>query len=161
MSDSLWPHRLYSPWNSPGHNTGVGDLSLLQGLELRSPALQVDSLPAEPQGSPRIQQWVAYPFSSRSSWLRNEPGSLAFAGRFFTNWAIREAQQSKEKRMKRNEDSLTGFWDNIKHTNIGAWEEEKVLEKIFEDIIVENFCNVERKGKDPPKSRKCRESHTG
>ena len=33
MSDSLWPHGLYSPWNSPGQNTGVGIfLSLLQGI---------------------------------------------------------------------------------------------------------------------------------
>ena len=32
VSDSLWPHRLYSPWNSPGQNTGVGSLSLLQGI---------------------------------------------------------------------------------------------------------------------------------
>ena len=32
MSDSLWPHGLYSPWNSPGQNTGVGSLSLLQGI---------------------------------------------------------------------------------------------------------------------------------
>ena len=32
MSDSLWPHRLYSPWSSPGQNTGVGSLSLLQGI---------------------------------------------------------------------------------------------------------------------------------
>ena len=32
MSDSLQPHGLYSPWNSPGHNTGVGSLSLLQGV---------------------------------------------------------------------------------------------------------------------------------
>ena len=31
MSDSLWPHELYSPWNSSGQNTGVGSLSLLQG----------------------------------------------------------------------------------------------------------------------------------
>ena len=31
MCDSLWPHRLYSPWNSPGQNTRVGSLSLLQG----------------------------------------------------------------------------------------------------------------------------------
>ena len=30
VSDSLWPHGLYSPWNSPGQNTGVGSLSLLQ-----------------------------------------------------------------------------------------------------------------------------------
>ena len=32
VSDSLWPHRLYSPWSSPGQNTGVGSLSLLQGI---------------------------------------------------------------------------------------------------------------------------------
>ena len=32
MSDSLQPHELYSPWNSPGQNTGVGSLSLLQGI---------------------------------------------------------------------------------------------------------------------------------
>ena len=32
MSDSLWRHELYSRWNSPGQNTGVGSLSLLQGI---------------------------------------------------------------------------------------------------------------------------------
>ena len=32
VSDSLQPHGLYSSWNSPGHNTGVGSLSLLQGI---------------------------------------------------------------------------------------------------------------------------------
>ena len=32
MSDTLRPHGLYSPWNSPGQNTGVGSLSLLQGI---------------------------------------------------------------------------------------------------------------------------------
>ena len=32
VSDSLWPHGLYSPWNSPGQDTGVGNLSLLQGI---------------------------------------------------------------------------------------------------------------------------------
>ena len=89
VSDSLWPHGLQSPWNSPDQNTGVGSLSLLQGIfptqglnpgllhcsripyqlrhkgspgilepipssdlpdpgiELGSPALQVDSLPTE------------------------------------------------------------------------------------------------------------------
>ena len=34
VSHSLWPHGLYSPWNSPGQNTGVGSLSLLQGIFL-------------------------------------------------------------------------------------------------------------------------------
>ena len=32
MSDSLRPQGLYSPWNSPGQNTGMGSLSLLQGI---------------------------------------------------------------------------------------------------------------------------------
>ena len=32
MSNSLWPHGLYSPWNPPGQNTGVGSLSLPQGI---------------------------------------------------------------------------------------------------------------------------------
>ena len=43
------------------------------------------------QGSPRILEWVAYPFSSRSSQPRNWTGVFCIAGRFFTNWAIREA----------------------------------------------------------------------
>ena len=32
-------------------------------IKPRSPTLQADSLPAEPKGSPRILEWVAYPFS--------------------------------------------------------------------------------------------------
>ena len=67
--------------------------------------------------------------------------------------------------MKRNEDSLRDFWDNIKHTNIhitGVPEEadrEKGPEKIFKEIIVKNFPSM---GKEiPPKSRKCRESQAG
>ena len=61
MSDSLGPHGLYSPWNSPGKNTGVGSLPLLQGnlpipgVKPGSPALQVDSLQSEPPGKPRAE----------------------------------------------------------------------------------------------------------
>ena len=53
MSDALQPHRLYSPWKSPGQNTRVGSLSIFQwnlpnpGIEPRSPTFQADSLPAE------------------------------------------------------------------------------------------------------------------
>ena len=32
VSDSLRHHGLYSPWNSPGQKTGMGSLSLLQGI---------------------------------------------------------------------------------------------------------------------------------
>ena len=50
--------------------------------------------------------------------------------------------------MKRIEESLRDLWDNIKCTNIriiGVPEEEKnkEFEKIFEEIIVENFPNME------------------
>ena len=61
---------------------------------------------------------------------------------------ITTAEQNKEKRMKRIEDSLRDFWDNIKRTNIqiiGVPEEEekkKGTEKIFEEIIDENFPNM-------------------
>ena len=34
VSDSLQPHGQYSPWNCPGQNTGVGNLSLLQWIVL-------------------------------------------------------------------------------------------------------------------------------
>ena len=51
--------------------------------------------------------------------------------------------------MKRTEDSLRDLWGNIKHANIhriGAPEEEKKkgYEKIFEEIIIENFPNTEK-----------------
>ena len=52
--------------------------------------------------------------------------------------------------MKRIEDSLRDFWDNIKCTNIwiiGVLEEEekkKGSEKIYEEITVENFSNMEK-----------------
>ena len=64
---------------------------------------------------------------------------------------ITTTDQNKEKRMKRLEDSLRDLWDNIKHTNIriiGIPEEEekkKGTEKIFEEIIAENFPIWERK----------------
>ena len=60
------------------------------GTEHKSPALQVDSLSAEPKGSPRILEWVAFTFSRKSSQPRNRTRVSCIAGRFFTNWAIRE-----------------------------------------------------------------------
>ena len=58
--------------------------------------------------------------------------------------------QNKVKRMKRAEDNLSYLWDHIKCTNIriiGVPEEEekkKGYEKIFEEIIVENFPSMEK-----------------
>ena len=43
------------------------------------------------KGSPRILEWVAYPFSNGSFQSRNRTGVSYIAGGFFTNWAIRKA----------------------------------------------------------------------
>ena len=99
MVDSSQPCGLYSPWNSPGLNTGVGNLSLLQGifptqgsnpgfLHYRQILYQLSH-----KGSPRILEWVTYPFSSRLSQPRNWTGASCIARGFFTNWAIKEAYQ--------------------------------------------------------------------
>jgi len=55
-SNSLRPHWLFSPWNSPGQNTGVGSLSFLQGIVSIQGSTQprdqtqADSLPTELSG---------------------------------------------------------------------------------------------------------------
>ena len=69
VSDSLWPHGLYSSWNSPGQNTGVSSLSLLQGIfptQGSNPVLPLCRrilYQLSYKGNPRILEWVAYPFS--------------------------------------------------------------------------------------------------
>jgi len=93
MPNSLQHHGLYSPWNSPGWNTGLVSLSLLQAIFLTQ-----GSNPGLPhcrwilhqlshKGSPRIHilEWVAYPLCSRSSQPRNGTGVFCIAGRLFTN----------------------------------------------------------------------------
>ena len=54
---------------------------------------------------------------------------------------ITTAEQNKEKRMKTIKDSLRDFWDNIKRVPVEE-EKKKGTEKIFEEIIVENFPNM-------------------
>ena len=74
-------------------------------------------------------------------------------------------EQNKVKRMKRAEGRLRDLWDNIKHTNIrfiGVPEKEekkKGYEKSFEEIIVENYPNMEQEIVN--KSKKHKESQTG
>ena len=86
---------------------------------------------------------------------------------------ITSEEQNKINRMKRTEDSLRDLWDNIKSTNIQiivVQEEEKRkkgYEKIFEEIIVENFPNMEKEivnqvptGTKSPIQGKPTEKHT-
>ena len=76
---------------------------------------------------------------------------------------ITSEEQNKEKRMKRTKDSFRDVWDNIKCTKIWITEvpeeeKKKGYENIFEEIIVENFPNMEN---EIVKSKRHKESHTG
>ena len=79
----LWPARLLCPWNFPGKNTGVNCHALLQGIfptqESNQGLLYCRQIlyHLSHQGSPRILEWVAYPFSRGSSQPGIEPGSPA------------------------------------------------------------------------------------
>ena len=103
VSNSLWPHGLYSPWNSPGQNTGVGSLLLLQEIfptqESNPSLLHCGRIlyQLSHKGSPRTLEWVAYPFSSRSFQPRNQTGVSCIAGGFFTSWAIGKAYKLNNK----------------------------------------------------------------
>ena len=57
-SNSLWPHGLYSPWNSPDQNTGVGSLSLLQGIFLIQ-GLNTGLL---------HRRWILYSWTTGKAW---------------------------------------------------------------------------------------------
>ena len=92
MSNHLQPQGLYSPWDSPGQNIGVGSHSLLQGIfPTQGPNLGLLHhrqilYQLSQQGNSRILEWVAYPSSSRSSQPRNWTGVSCIATRFFTSW---------------------------------------------------------------------------
>ena len=83
--------------DSPGKNTGEGCHALPQGI---FPTQRLNSgLPhcrwilyrLSQQGSPRILESVAYPFSRGSSWPRNGTGISCIAGRFFTSWSYQRS----------------------------------------------------------------------
>ena len=96
VSDSLQPHDCSPPGSSvhgvsPGKTTGLGFHALLHGIV----PIQ-ESNPGFPhcrqilhclsyQGSPRILEWVAYPFSRGSSQPKDQTGVFCIADRFFTS----------------------------------------------------------------------------
>ena len=96
LSDSLQPHgllpaRLLCPWNSLGKNTAVGCCAFLQetfpnpGIKSSSPAFRQILCYLSHLGSPRILEWVAYPFSRGSSQPRNQTRVSCIAGGYFTS----------------------------------------------------------------------------
>ena len=131
VPDSLWPHGLYSPWSSPSQNTGVGSLSLLQGI-FPTQGSNHDLLHYRQilyhlshKGSPRILESVAYIFSKESSRPRNLTEVSCIASGFFTNWAIREAQ--------------FGYWEGINRVldliHLRRWNSDMQYE--FEPMSLE------------------------
>ena len=85
---------------------------------------------------------------SIAEYLKEKNGSVSQEDKMVE---ITSEEQNKVKRMKRAEDSLRDLWDNIKCTSIqiiGVPEEKqknKGYEKIFEEIMVENFPNMKKK----------------
>ena len=77
-SCSVVSNYLQTLWNSPGKNTGVVSLSLLQGIfptQGSNPGLPHCGwilYQLSHKGSPRILEWVAYPFSNGSSQELNQ-----------------------------------------------------------------------------------------
>ena len=101
------------PWNFPAQDTGVGSRSLLQGIFPTQ-----GSNPGDPhhrrilyqlshKGSPRMLEWVAYPFSSRSS----QPRISCVAGKFFTSWATRESQCNSSYHLLDDYDPVYSLFD--------------------------------------------------
>ena len=87
--------------DSPGKNSGACCHALLRGGgggwsfqprdQIQSPALQEILYHLSYQVSPRVLEWVTYPFSRGLSWSRNWTRVSCIAGGFFASWAPREA----------------------------------------------------------------------
>ena len=85
---------------------------------------------------------------------------------------VPQLEGQKEKRMKKNEDSIRDLWDHIKHTNIRiigvpeGEEREKGTENLFEEIMAENFPNlaqetdIQVQETQSPKQDEPKETHT-
>ena len=138
MSDSLWSQGLYSPWNSQDQHTGVGSLSLLQGIfptQGSNPGLphcRRILYHLSHQGSPGILEWAAYPFSSGSAWPRNWTRVSCTAGGFFTNRATREVPQKAKSEGKIHE--VCWLWKKSTHVYIQTGRKIKTQYTLFSKL---------------------------
>ena len=95
------PMNYTSSWNSPRKNAGVGCHAIIQGIfptQRWNPGLPHCTqilYQLSHKGSPRILEWVAYPFSSGSSWPRNWTRVSCIVGGLLTDPAIRESPVPK------------------------------------------------------------------
>ena len=127
VSDSLQSHGLQNRWNSLGQNTGVGSLSLFQGifptqgLNPGLPHCRQILYQLSHKGSPRTLEWVAYPFSSGSSRPRNWTGVSCTAGDSLSTELSgkpnrdrteteREGRHPRERREGRTDSQTSKMW---------------------------------------------------
>ena len=114
--------------DTPGKNDGVNCHALLQrifptqGSNSGLPCSGWILYHLSHQGNPRILEWVAYPFSRGSSWLRNQTRVSCIAGRFFTSWVSKEAPEMRMIKtiLVRSQIKMR---DNVK------WTEDIIVEK--------------------------------
>ena len=113
-----------TPWTTQSMEfsrpeTGVGSLSLLQDIFLTQgsnpgfPHCRRILYQLSHKRSPRILERVAYPFSSGSSWPRNQTGASCIAGRFFTSWAIWLEVYKLHSAFQRNSFDFISFYLSV------------------------------------------------
>ena len=140
MSDSLWPHGLHPPGSSV---YGMFQARILEcgypfSRNLPDPGIEPSLLYCRQilyclshKGSPRILEWVAYPFSSRSSQPRNWTRVSCIAGGFFTNWAMREDLIVK---LKLGNTYICKKHLHLEHRIFSTWPSKKVNRYITKKI---------------------------
>ena len=111
LSDSLRPHGLYNPWNSPGQNTGVGSHSLLQGI---FPTQKLN------QGLLHCRQ-ILYQLSNQGSPYIGIPADSVLDGRFIGIYCMMKGRkrdrekERKEGRKKKRQLLMEQLWECITH----------------------------------------------
>ena len=129
-SYSLWSHGLYSPWNSLGQNTGVGSLSLLQGIfptqesNLDVPHCRQIPYQLSHKGSPRILEWVAYPLLQQIFLTQELNWGLLHCGQILYQLSPQESPREVEqvRQKKTNIYYRTYIWNPKNVTNQFAYK---------------------------------------
>ena len=149
VSNPLWPHglyRLYSPWNSPGQNTGeFTSLYILkgifptQGLNPGLPHCRPVLYQLSHQRSPRILEWVAYFFSSESSQPRN------WTRVYWCHWSMKTLKFSRAFFHNSLIDSwvlviiLCGYWLHPLGSRFCPLRHHSLAKKVYSSIAFSDF----------------------
>ena len=115
VSNSLWPHGLYSPWNSPVQNTGVGSPSLLQGI--------FPTQGSNP-GLPHCR-WILHQLSYLTVWITTN------YGKFLKRWEYQT--------------TLPTYWEicmQVKKQQLEPDMEQKNGSKLGKDFIKAVYCHL-------------------